>query len=72
MDLGGSGPYVSRGEGEVARQDVWRLRHECWDVEPEGRVYRSSPLTPWPPFGSMPVIETELTVRAHLQCQRHE
>ncbi|KAK0731871.1 hypothetical protein B0H67DRAFT_89507 [Lasiosphaeris hirsuta] len=36
MDLGGSCPYINQETGEVSRLDVWRLRHECWDAEPEG------------------------------------
>jgi hypothetical protein len=70
MDLTGSGPYLH--EDRVAREDVWRLRHECSGVEPEGRCYKNAPLCPWPPFGSMRAIETELPVRVHLNCYRHE
>lgn len=50
MDLRGSGPYL-REDNTISRADVWRLRHECWEVEPEGRPFRSTPLLGWPPFG---------------------
>jgi len=70
MDLSGSGPYVQEG-GQVGRIDVWRLRHECWDLEPEGIVFRRAPMCPWPPFGSMPVDELDVSVRAHIRCGRH-
>ncbi|KAM7182893.1 hypothetical protein V8F33_013945 [Rhypophila sp. PSN 637] len=71
MDLSGSGPYINQETGEVSRADVWRLRHECWDAEPEGMCFRNPPFSPWPPFGSIPVDELELPVRAHVSCARH-
>ncbi|KAI0909663.1 hypothetical protein F4823DRAFT_593843 [Ustulina deusta] len=70
MDLGGSGPYI-RENGLVAREDVWRLRHELWDLAPEGLYFKQSPTSPWQPFGSMAVNELELSVRSHVECQRH-
>jgi hypothetical protein len=30
----------------VVREDVWRLQHECYDVEPDVRHFRGSPLRP--------------------------
>lgn len=71
MDLSGSGPYISKETGEVSRADVWRLRHECWNIEPEGICFRNPPFSPWPPFGSVPVSDLELPVRAHVNCARH-
>lgn len=70
LDLRGSGPYV-QGNHQVARKDVWRLRHELWDVEPEGAPFRNPPTCPWPPFGVMGVEELEIPVRTHIHCQRH-
>ncbi|RSL87113.1 hypothetical protein CEP51_002392, partial [Fusarium floridanum] len=71
MDLRGSGAYLQAGD-QVARADVWRLRHECWDVEPEGAPFRNPPMCPWPPFGFMKVDELELPVRLHMNCDRHQ
>ncbi|OIW27050.1 hypothetical protein CONLIGDRAFT_601903 [Coniochaeta ligniaria NRRL 30616] len=70
MDLCGSGPY-EQGGSQVAREDVWRLRHECWDLEPEGTPFRNPPMSPWPPFGHMGVEELEISLRTHLGCERH-
>ncbi|KND88669.1 hypothetical protein TOPH_06694 [Tolypocladium ophioglossoides CBS 100239] len=70
LDLPGSGPYL-QGNYQVARKDVWRLRHEFWDVEPEGAPFRNPPTCPWPPFGVMGVEELEIPVRTHIRCQRH-
>ncbi|KAH7129668.1 hypothetical protein B0J13DRAFT_563171 [Dactylonectria estremocensis] len=70
MDLYESGPYVQAGD-LVSRKDVWRLRHECWDVEPEGTPFQNPPMCPWPPFGSMGVEELEIRVRTHINCERH-
>lgn len=70
MDLCGSGPY-EQGGSQVARADVWRLRHECWDLEPEGTPFRNPPMSPWPPFGYMDVEELEISLRTHLRCERH-
>ncbi|OAA55935.1 hypothetical protein SPI_08142 [Niveomyces insectorum RCEF 264] len=71
MDVRGTGPYLD-DEGCVRRADVWRLRHEFWESEPNSVAFRQPPFCPWPPFGVMPAVETELPVRAHLQCDRHE
>ena len=71
MDVCGSGPYLSGDQ--VTRADVWRLRHECWNVDDEGVLpFRNPPLCPWQPFGTMLPAETELSVRPHLECRRHE
>ncbi|KAI8648899.1 hypothetical protein NCS56_01506300 [Fusarium sp. Ph1] len=71
MDLRESGPYLQAGD-QVSRADVWRLRHECWDAEPEGAPFRNPPMCPWPPFGFMKVDELELPVRLHMSCDRHQ
>ena len=71
MDLRGSGPYL-REDNTISRADVWRLRHECWDVEPEGRPFRSTPLLGWPPLGVMRPEELELEVYKHVTCERHK
>jgi hypothetical protein len=71
MDLHGSGPYL-RQDNTIARADVWRLRHDCWEVEPEGLPFRSTPLSGWPPFGVMRPEELELEVRRHVDCERHK
>jgi hypothetical protein len=71
MDLCGSGPYL-REDNTIARADVWRLRHDCWGVEPEGLPFRSTPLSGWPPFGVMRPEELELEVRRHITCKRHK
>ncbi|KAM6516676.1 hypothetical protein FALCPG4_014851 [Fusarium falciforme] len=71
MDLRGSGAYLQAGD-QVARADVWRLRHECWDVEPEGAPFRNPPMCPWPPFGFIKADELELSVRLHMNCDRHQ
>ncbi|KAH7308891.1 hypothetical protein B0I35DRAFT_88259 [Stachybotrys elegans] len=63
-------PYVFKDE--VAREDVWRLRYDTCNDEPSSRPFRNYPLCPWPPFGKIPVRETDLSVRAHLGCQRHK
>ena len=70
MDLTGAGAYVQRGN-QVSREDVWRLRHELWDVEPEGAPFRNMPICPWPPFGYISDEELEIPVRAHINCSRH-
>ncbi|OAA57842.1 hypothetical protein SPI_06727 [Niveomyces insectorum RCEF 264] len=66
MDLRGSGPYLlelptsSTEPCRVQRQDVWRLRHELYDAtEPCSRPFRSPPLCPWLPFGTMGEDEVE-------------
>ncbi|KAM0415641.1 hypothetical protein ACHAPT_013413 [Fusarium lateritium] len=71
MDLCGSGPYVRAGD-HVHRADVWRLRQNCWNLEPEGAPFRNTPTCPWPPFGSIKVEELEIPVRLHLGCNRHD
>ncbi|RSL93750.1 hypothetical protein CEP52_013071 [Fusarium oligoseptatum] len=71
MDLRESGAYLQAGD-QVARADVWRLRHECWDVESEGAPFRNPPMCPWPPFGFMKADELELPVRLHVNCDRHQ
>ena len=43
MDLPGSGSYL-REDSTISRADVWRLRHECWEVESGGFPFRSTPL----------------------------
>ncbi|EFY88568.1 hypothetical protein MAC_05333 [Metarhizium acridum CQMa 102] len=70
MDLSGEGPYVQMGN-QVSRADVWRLRHELWDVEPEGAPFRNTPICPWPPFGYIGDEELEIPVRTHINCPRH-
>lgn len=70
MDLRGSGAYLQAGD-QVARADVWRLRHECWDVEPEGAPFRNPPMCLWPPFGFIKVDKLELPLRLHINCDRH-
>ncbi|EQK98420.1 hypothetical protein OCS_05866 [Ophiocordyceps sinensis CO18] len=70
MDLQGVGPYVQENN-QVARIDVWRLRHQFWGIEPEGAPFRNPPTCPWPPFGLMGVEELEIPVRAHINCRRH-
>ncbi|KAH6675901.1 hypothetical protein B0J14DRAFT_587534 [Halenospora varia] len=71
MDLYGSGPYL-REDNTISRADVWRLRHDCWEVEPEGLPFRTTPLSGWPPFGAMHPEELELEVRRHISCERHK
>ncbi|KAH7302998.1 hypothetical protein B0I35DRAFT_196066 [Stachybotrys elegans] len=63
-------PYVFKDE--VAREAVWRLRYDTCNDEPSSHPFRNYPLCPWPPFGNIPVRETDLSVRAHLDCQRHK
>ncbi|KAM0261687.1 hypothetical protein ACHAQJ_002139 [Trichoderma viride] len=70
MDLTGSGPYL-RGD-QVSRADVWRLRHECWNVWKHGVHFRHLPSTPFKPFGSIEGDEVEAMVRTHLECSRHQ
>ena len=70
MDVGGSGPYLTGIQ--VTRADVWRLRHECSSMNGHDIAFRNPPLCPWQPFGTMFSIETELSVRAHLECPRHQ
>jgi hypothetical protein len=71
MDLCGSGPYLQE-DNTISRADVWRLRHDCWEVEPEGLPFRSTPLSGWPPFGVMRPEELELEVHRHISCERHK
>ncbi|OAA34760.1 hypothetical protein NOR_08272 [Metarhizium rileyi] len=70
MDLTGTGAYV-QGGNQVSREDIWRLRHELWDVEPDGAPFQTFPICPWPPFGYISDEELEVTVRAHINCSRH-
>ncbi|PFH60071.1 hypothetical protein XA68_11489 [Ophiocordyceps unilateralis] len=70
MDLQGLGPYV-HDNNRVARTDVWRLRHQFWDIEPEGAHFRNPPTCPWPPFGFMAIEELEIPVHTHINCRRH-
>jgi hypothetical protein len=71
MDLCGSGPYLQE-DNTIARADVWRLRHDFWEVEPEGLPFKNTPLSGWPPFGFMRSDELELEVHRHITCERHE
>ncbi|TAQ88181.1 hypothetical protein B7494_g3499 [Chlorociboria aeruginascens] len=71
MDLCGSGPYL-RENNTIAWANVWRLRHDCWEVEPEGLPFRSTPLSGWPPFGVTHPEELELEVHRHITCERHK
>ena len=71
MDLCGSRPYL-REDNTISRADVWCLRHDCWEVEPEGLPFRSTPLSGWPPFGVMRPEELELEVHRHITCERHK
>jgi hypothetical protein len=71
MDLCGSGPYLKL-DNTIARADVWRLRHDSWEVEPEGLPFRNTPLSGWPPFGFMASEELELEVHRHITCERYE
>jgi len=70
MDLSGAGPYLQE-DNTVSRADVWRLRHDCSELEPEGRPFNCTPLVGWPPFGTMHPEDLELEVGKHIGCKRH-
>ena len=71
MDLPGAGPYL-REDYTISRADVWRLRHDCWELEPEGHPFNCTPLFGWPPIGTMYPEDLELEVRKHIDCKRHK
>ena len=66
MDTPGVGAYRCDG-GHIRRADRWRLLHDVGS-----QPYCSTPLSPWQPFGLMPLSAVELDVVAHVECKRHE
>jgi hypothetical protein len=66
MDIQGVEPYID-DQGRVAREQVWRIRHEC----SQDPAFSNPPLYTWSPFGKMLVSETETEVREHLGCKPH-
>ncbi|PYI31171.1 hypothetical protein BP00DRAFT_301121, partial [Aspergillus indologenus CBS 114.80] len=52
-------------EKRISREDEYRL---LYLTDTKSETYRSPPLSPYPPFGSVKLEETSIEVRLHAQC----